>query len=133
MRPNPTRPRRAWRTGLLTVVVAVVLASSAAAAPAATAETDEAGRYVIGTAALDAGQVAHGWWNNTPDGASYFVDVRPFNTVFDTSCQVEVLRTWRVRNRPPGTPYPGELEVHWEVKNHGPAWCQIDIWLAYVK
>jgi hypothetical protein len=65
--------------------------------------------------------------------ASYFVDVWPFNTVFDTSCQVEALRTWRVRNRPPGTPHPGELEVHWEVKNHGPAWCQIDVWLAYVK
>lgn len=98
----------------------------------AAAEIDEAGTFAIWNGlSLQPGASAVGHWNNTPQGNSYFVDVRPTATTVTTACQMQVTRTWRVQNW--NADNTRELEIWWEVKNVGSAACKADVHLAYVR
>ena len=138
----------AAKSGLLLSAAAVIggMATSLSPSPAAAtvpadppakvgkaaAEVDEAGTWAIANGvSLSPGATAGGYWNNTPQGNSYFVDVRPTATTVTTACRLEVVRSWRVQNW--NADNTRELEIHWQVKNVGTAACKGDVYLSFVR
>jgi hypothetical protein len=88
------------------------------------------GTYKIGTiASLAPGATYQSWWNNTPMGRSYFLDVRPGSSP-NGPCALELIRSWRVRTvNGAGNP---ELELHYTLKNVGTVACGAEVWAGYV-
>jgi hypothetical protein len=136
------RARWAVGTAALALVAAPLLGattqasasapSTGAGALAAAAEVDEAGTFMIWQGlSVGAGALAGGSWNNTPPGNSYSVDVRPISTTVTTTCQLEVVRTWRAQDwRADNT---RELKIFWQVRNVGTVACQGDVYLTWVR
>jgi transposase-like protein len=59
----------------------------------------EAGTYRISQLhGIEPGGTRSGYWNNTPQGRSYFVDVRPISTTVTKPAVIELVRSWRKLN-----------------------------------
>jgi hypothetical protein len=94
-------------------------------------EANEAGTYRISQLhGIEPGGTRSGYWNNTPQGRSYFVDVRPISTTVTKPAVIELVRSWRKLNWNANN--TTELEVHWQIKNIGADTCDADIYLGYV-